>query len=209
MKTLTYLKSKSVTFSLTLVTFLLLAGNVSLFSQEVRSVFRNDTVTRFGWGIELKTAGIQDEFATQYGMYAGAVFNHSLMTGLVVSLNVTHPSVNYGYMGMMVKYIYKAESIIHMSGQFTLGAGSTRDYENPKTSTFDNFGNISGTGFYFIEPIINTEINLGVKTRLIFGLGYRLVNGINPDSQYISSTHVSDKDLSGVTVTAGVQFELR
>ena len=209
MKTLTYLKSKLVTFSLTLATFLLLAGNASLFSQEVRSVFRNDTVTRFSWGLELKTAGIQDEFATQYGMYAGATFNHSLMAGMVVSLNVTHPSVNYGYMGMMVKYIYKPASIIHMSGQFTFGAGSTRDYENAKTSTFDNFGNIYGTGFYFIEPVINTEINLGVKTSLIFGLGYRLVNGINPASQHISLTHVSDKDLTGVTITAGVQFELK
>lgn len=207
MKTLHYLKS--IRFSLVLTTTLLFAGNVSLFSQEVRSVFSTDTVTTFNWGIEMKTGSIQDEFATQCGVYAGALFNHSIMVGMVGSFNVTHPTVNYGYMGMMVKYIYKPSSIIHMSGQFTFGAGSTRDYENEKTSTFDNFGNITGTGFYFIEPVINTEINLGNKTKLIFGLGYRLINGINPESQYISSTHVSDKDLSGATVTAGIQFGLR
>ena len=209
MKTLHYLKSKSVRFSLTLATLVLFAGNVSLFSQEVRSVLSTDTVTTFNWGIELKTAGIQDEFATQYGMYAGALFNHSFMVGMVGSFNMSHPTVNYGYMGIMAKYIYKPFSIVHMSGQFTFGAGSTRDYENEKTSTFDNFGNVYGTGFYFIEPVINTEINLGKKTTLIFGLGYRLVNGINPDSRYIASTHVSDKDLSGATVTAGIEFGLR
>ncbi len=209
MKTLNYLKSKSVRFSLTMATLFLLAGNVSLFSQEVRSVFRTDTVTTFNWGIEFKTAGVQDELSTQYGMYAGALINHSVMAGMVVSFNISHPSVNYGYMGIMVKYIYKPYSIIHMSGQFTFGAGSTRDYENEKTSTFDNFGNITGTGFYFIEPELNTEINLGEKTKLVFGLGYRLVNGINPDSRYISSTHVSDKDMSGATVTAGIEFGLR
>jgi len=207
MKTLHYLKS--FRFSLTLATFLLYAGNGSLLSQEVRTVFSTDTVTTFNWGIELKTAGIQDELATQYGMYAGALFNHSVLVGMVVSLNVSHPTVNYGYMGMLVKYIYKPFSIIHMSGQFTFGAGSTRDYENEKTSTFDNFGNITGTGFYFIEPEINTEINLGSKTKLVFGLGYRLAHGINPDSRYISSTHLSDKDLSGATVAVGIEFGLK
>ena len=207
MKTLDHLKSKAIRFSLILATSLLLAGK--LFSQEVRSVFNTDEATRFSWGLELKTAGIQDEFATQYGMYAGAVFHNSVMVGMVGSLNISHPTVNYGYMGIMAKYIYKSASIIHMSGQLTFGAGSTRDYENAKTSTFDNFGNITGTGFYFIEPAINTEINLDSKTKLIIGLGYRLVSGINPESHYISSTHVSDKDLTNVTVSAGVEFKLR
>jgi hypothetical protein len=147
MKALNYSESKSIRFYLILSVSFLLAGNVSLFSQDVHSVFSTDTVTRFSWGIELKTAGIQDEFATQYGMYAGAVFYHSLMVGMVGSLNVTHPSVNYGYLGIMVKYIYKPASIIHMSCQFTFGSGSTRDYENEKTSMLDNFGNITGTGF--------------------------------------------------------------
>jgi hypothetical protein len=209
MKTFNYLKSKSIRFSLTLATLLLLSGKISLFSQESHSFFSNDPNTSFSWGIELKTAGVQNEFATQYGMYAGAVINNSVMVGMVGSLNLSHPSVNYGYMGIMAKYIYKPLSVIHMSGQLTLGAGSTRDYQNPKTSTFDNFGNIYGTGFYFLEPAINSEINLGPKTRLIIGLGYRLVNGINPNSSYISLTHVSDRDLSGVTVTAGVEFGLR
>jgi hypothetical protein len=209
MKTLNYLKSESIRFSLALAIFALFASNVSLFSQEVRSVLSTDTVTTFNWGIEFKTAGVQDELSTQYGMYAGALFNHSVMAGMVISFNVTHPSINYGYMGLMVKYIYKPYSVIHLNGQLVLGAGSTRDYENEKTSTFDNFGNVTGAGFYFIEPAVNTEINLGKKTTLTLGLGYRLVNGINPDNQYISSTHVSDKDLSGPTVTAGIEFGLR
>jgi hypothetical protein len=194
---------------MTLAALLLLSGKISLFSQEMKSFFSSDPITRFSWGIEFKTAGVQNEFATQYGMYAGAIINNSVMVGMAGSLNVSHPTVNYGYMGIMVKYIYKPVSVIHMSGQFTLGAGSTRDYQNPKTSTFDNFGNIYGTGFYFIEPVINSEINLGTKTSLIIGLGYRLVNGINPNSSYISLTHVSDRDLSGVTVSAGVEFGLR
>jgi len=209
MKTRNYLKSNSIRFSLVLTTSLLLAGNASLLSQDVRSVFKDDIAKTFNWGLELKTAGIQDEFATQLGIFAGALFNNSVMVGLVGSLNVTHPRVNFGYMGVMAKYIYNSASIVHLSGQITIGTGSARDYENEKTSTFDNFGNITGTRFYFIEPGINTEINLTGKTKLIIGLGYRLVNGINPESRYIASTHVSDNDLSNITVTAGIEFKLR
>ncbi|MBN1415204.1 MAG: hypothetical protein JW973_08905 [Bacteroidales bacterium] len=209
MKTFTIVNSGLTKIILTLAAVFLLAGNVFLFSQEGRSVINADVPTRFVWGLELKTASIQDEYGTQCGAYAGALFNNSLMAGMVGALNVTHPAVNYGYLGFMARYIYKPNSIIHMSGQLTLGAGSTRDYQNDKTSTFDNFGNVYGTAFYFVEPAINSEINLGKKVTLVIGLGYRLATGINTGSPYISSTHVNDRDLSGFTVSAGVEFGLQ
>jgi hypothetical protein len=206
MKTLQYLRSKSVRFSLALAASLLLAASFPLLSQEVSSLLGSGAPTRYCWGIEMKSAEIQNEFATQCGIYTGAVFNNSVMAGMVGALNVTHPRVNFGYLGLFVKYIYKPAGILHMSGQLTLGSASTRDYENEKTNTFDNFGNVSGAGFYFIEPVINAEINLDKKTKLIFGLGYRFASGINPDNRYISSTHISDKDFSGITVTAAIAF---
>jgi len=208
MKTFTFFGSKSMKISLTLAAVLLLTVNSSLFSQDARSVYCADTAARFVWGMEVKTSSIQDEYGTLYGIYAGAVFGHSLMAGMVGALSVTHPAVNYGYLGLMGRYIYKPTKVIHFSGQITLGVGTTRDYENEKTSTFDNFGNVYGTGFCFIEPVINSEINIGRKTMLIFGLGYRLVGGINSNSHYLSSTHLTNQDLSDVTITAGIQFSL-
>jgi hypothetical protein len=208
MKTFNYLRSKTTKILLAIVAVLLLAINSSIFSQEVRSVFGTDTVTKYVWGIELKTTDIQNEFGTQYGMYAGALFNHYFMVGMVGVLNVTHPTVNYGYMGLMVKYIYKPVSILHLSAQFTFGSGATRDYQTEKSSLLDNFGNIYGTNFYFIEPEINTEVSLGNRTVLVLGIGYRLVGGINPENNYLSLTHLNNKDLSGITINAGIQFRL-
>ena len=209
MKTLPCLKSKSIRLSLTLAIALLAAGNAFLFSQEANTVFEDDPgKTGFVWGLELKTVSIQEELGTQYGMYAGTLFNRSLMVGLAGALNVTHPAVNYGCLGMMVQYAYRPLSIFHMSGQLTLGAGTTKDYENEKTSTFDNFGNVTGTGFYFMEPALNGEINLGARTRLVLGIGYRLVYGINPENENVNLTHVTDRDLSGMCVSAGVKFGL-
>jgi hypothetical protein len=97
---------------------------------------------------------------------------------------------------------------VHLNGLFSFGSGSTKDYESEKSSTFDNFGNVTGARFYFIEPGINGEVNLNAKTRLILGFGYRLVYGIDRNSEYISRTHVSDSDLSGVNVSLGIRFGL-
>jgi len=81
-----------------------------------------------------------------------------------------------------------------LSGQLTLGAGSTRDYDNEKTSTFDNLGNIYGTDFA-LSNLVSTVRLTWKKNDLLFGLGYRLATGINSKVPHFT-THVSDKDLS-------------
>ncbi len=191
-----------------LVAVLMIAASNSVTAQETKTVFGADSEIGFVWGIELKTAYIQQKVSTQYGMYAGALFNHAIMVGFTGAANVTHPSVNYGYTGLMVQYTYKPHNLVHLNGYVSLGSGSTKDYENEKTSVFDNFGNVTGEKFYFIEPGANCEINLGVKTRLVMGISYRFVNGIDPHNENISNTHVSDNDLSCVNINIGIKFGL-
>jgi len=208
MKTFNFLNVKTITTFLTVTTALLTVGNASVLSQEVKSVFGKGSKIGFIWGMELKTATIQHELGTEYKFYAGALYNHAATISFTGALNVTHPTVNYGYIGVMAQYTYKVEKLVHPSAQITVGAGTTKDYEQEKTSTFDNFGNITGTGFYFIEPGINGEINLGARTRFNLGIAYRLVNGLNQNNQYVSQTHVSNRDLSALYIHAGITFGL-
>lgn len=176
--------------------------------QETKTLFKSDLKIGFIWGIELKTSSIQQQPATQYGMYAGALFNHAFMIGAVGAANVTHPRVNYGYTALMVQYTYKPAKMVHLNGHLIFGSGSTKDYEDEKSNVLDNFGNVTGASFSIIEPGINGEINLGVKTRLVLGVAYRYVYGIDQYSEYTSRSHVSDGDLSGFNFTAGIKFGL-
>jgi hypothetical protein len=73
----------------------------------------------------------------------------------------------------------------HFNSQLLLAYGSTKDYENPKSSFFDNFWNISGTYYYLAEPGINLEINLRPNISLCAGISYRFVTGLNENSVYI------------------------
>ena len=208
MKTLHYLIGRTSRTLMALAIVLMMAGSTAILSQETESVFGADSDIGFIWGIETKSSFIQQEPATQYGMFAGALFNHAVMVAVVAAANVTHPKINYGYTGMMIQYTFKPVSLVHLNGQFTLGSGSTRDYESEKSNMFDNFGNVTGANFYFIEPAIHGEINLGVRTRLALGFGYRLVHGIDQNNVHVSNTHVSDNDLSCANVSVGVKFGL-
>jgi hypothetical protein len=208
MKTSNLIMVKASRSLMTLAIVLIMTGSTALMSQETKTIFGTDTEIGFMWGIELKTSSIQHNLSTQYGMYAGALFNHAVMLGFVGAANVTHPTVNYGYTGLIVQYTFKPNDLVHLNGQLTIGSGSTKDYENEKSSMFDNFGNVSGERFYLTETGINGEINLGLKTRLVLGVGYRYVYGINQNSEYISRTHVSDKNLSGFNFEVGIKFGL-
>ena len=206
MKTLDLSADRTSKSYLPLTMVLLIVGILPGFAQETKTLFKPDSKIGFMWGIELKTSSIQHEPAVQYGMYAGALFNHAVMIGAVGAANVTHPRVNYGYTAVMVQYTYKPASLLHLNVQLIFGSGSTKDYENEKSNMLDNFGNVTGARFNIVEPGINGEINLGVKTRLVLGVAYRHVYGIDPHSEYTLRTHVSDSDLSGFNFTAGVKF---
>jgi hypothetical protein len=185
---------------------LLTAGNTAVLSQDTKSVFGNDSDIGFIWGFDLKTASVQNELGTQLGLYAGALFYHAVMVGITGAANVTHPRINYGYTGLVVQYTFKPHNLLHLSGQVTLGGGSTKDYEKEKSSLFDNFGNVTGADFYLIEPGVQGEINLSPKVRVALGITYRFVEGINQQNQNIARTHVTDGDLSGFTLAVGFKF---
>lgn len=178
------------------------------FGQDTKTLFKGESKIGFIWGIELKTASIQHDLATQFGMYAGALFNHAILLGAVGAANVTHPRVNYGYTAFMVQYTHRPTDLVHLNVHLIFGGGSTKDYENEKSNMLDNFGNVTGAKFTILEPGINAEINLGLKTRLVVGIAYRHVYGIDQNSEYISRTHLSNSELSGFNFTAGVKFGL-
>jgi hypothetical protein len=131
------------------------------------------------------------------------------MIGLAGGVNFGHPGVNYGYFGMIAQYIFNPNKLLHFSGQTILAYGTTKDYEQEKSSLFDNFWNISGTSYYLIEPGINMEINLKENLRFVTGLSYRFVTGLDENNHYVSNTNVTNKDMSGINIKIGLIFSGR
>lgn len=175
-------------------------------SDQVQTVFNKDTKIGYIWSPGIKFNSIQNDIGSVIELYGGPLFNKSFVVGLAGGVNFGHPRVNYGYFGMLAQYIYKPNKLVHFSGQTILAYGMTKDYEQEKSSLFDNFWNISGASFYVLEPGINMDLNLKESLRFTVGLSYRFVTGLNENSEFVSLTKVTNSDLSGINFRIGLTF---
>jgi hypothetical protein len=191
------------------MTLLLVCLSLTVSAQENSSkqtLFRSGIEVTELWVPEVKINSIDGNIGSLVGFYGGALFNRSILLGISGGVNLTNPRVNYGYFGVIGQYIYKPGSLVHLSGQLLLASGTTKDYEDPKSSLFDNFWNISGANFYIIEPGINLEINLSRKITFVTGISYRYVTGLDETNENVSITHISNIGLSGININVGLKF---
>ncbi|SRR5581483_9640391 len=175
-------------------------------AQQTQTLVDSSSTVGSVWSFETKTNSIQGNVGSAIGINWGAVIDRSLVFGIGGEVNLSHTVTNYSYLELLGQYIAEGDRLFHFGGQLSLGFGSVKDYEHPKTSLFDNFFNTSGTGFYFIEPQGFGELNISMKTRLIIGLGYFFATGIDATNLNIAKSKVTDRDLSGVTVTLSLKF---
>jgi hypothetical protein len=184
--------------------------SVEAMAQEqdsTKSLFGSNVKVSEIWTPEVKINSIQGDVGTLIGFYGGAVFNRTILLGISGGANLSHPTVNYGYFGAVGQYIYKPANLWHCSGQILLAYGSTKDYEDPKSGLLDNFCNISGAGFFLMEPGISLELNLSKRLTLVTGISYRYVTGLDENDENVQITHVTNEDLSGINFNIGLKFK--
>jgi len=187
----------------------LMLTSASLFSQEqdsFKTLLKSDVKVTELFSPEVKLNSIQGDIGTLVGLYGGPLINRTLLIGACGGVNLGHPRVNYGYFGGIIQYTFNPEEMVHFSTQLVMAFGTAKDYENPKSSLFDNFWNISGTSFYMMEPGVNVEVNLNSRIIFVAGVSYRYVSGLNPNSNDVSLTHVTNGDMSGVNISIGLKF---
>jgi peptidoglycan/LPS O-acetylase OafA/YrhL len=192
-----------------MITMMLFSVSASVSAQETkqeRTLLGPDVTYTTVWAPEVKISTIQGKTGALIGGYGGIMINRNLLLGLTGAVNLTHPTVNHGYFGGIAQVIAYPGRMLHVSGQMIIAYGSTKDYENPKSSMFDNFWNISGERFMMTEPGVNAEVNLSEGVTLVAGVSYRFVNGIDPNNEYVEITHVSSQDMSGVNFNIGLKL---
>jgi len=188
--------------SLILLSFLATAQD----NDSVQTLLKSDSEFLQVWSPEIKINSIQGKIGTMIGGYTGTLINRSVLFGFAGAVNLSHPQVNYGYFGLIGQYIYNPNKLIHLNGQLIMAYGSTKDYEQQKSSLFDNFWNISGTHFYLMEPGVNLEINLRSNLTLCTGVSYRYVTGMNENAIALSETHVTNYEMSGINFNIGFKI---
>jgi hypothetical protein len=189
---------------------LLLSKSVSGQDQDkVSTLMKPDVKVSELWTPEIKINSIQGKIGTLVGFYGGALIDRTFLIGIAGGVNLGHPTVNYGYFGGIGQFIIEPDKMVHLSGQLLIAYGSTKDYEDPKEGLLDNFWNISGAGFFMMEPGINFELNLSQRVTLVTGVSYRYVSGLDETDEDISYTRVTNEDMSGINFNIGLKFAKR
>jgi hypothetical protein len=178
----------------------------SAFAQQAETLLGSEPTYHSMWSLELKTNSVKSEIGSLLGIYWGTVLNRTFILGVGIASNLTHEVTNYSYFQFLAQYVWEPDKLIHYGGQIIFGLATAKDYQNPKTNMFDNFANTSGTGFYFIEPRVNAELNLTKSEKVVLGLSYCAAFGLNSQNKNIAKSKVTNKDLSGINITVGVKF---
>jgi hypothetical protein len=201
--------SSSKTACAVMLSLILASVTLSAGAQETmpeRTLLGPDVRYTSVWSPEVRISSIQGKAGATIGGYTGVMINRTLMLGLTGAVNLTHPTVNYGYFGGIAQAVANPSRMVHMSAQLVVAWGSTKDYENPKSSLFDNFWNISGERFMMTEPGVNLEVNLSQGIALVAGASYRFVSGIDSGNEYVDMTHLTSQDMSGVSFSIGLNI---
>ena len=188
---------------------LLSSGALAQEQDKVKTLMKPDVKVSELWTPEIKINSIQGKVGTLVGFYGGALINRTFLVGIAGGVNLGHPTVNYGYFGGIGQFIIEPDNMVHFSGQLLIAYGSTKDYEDPKEGLLDNFWNISGAGFFMMEPGINFELNLSQRVTLVTGVSYRYVSGLDETDENVSYTHVTNSDMSGINFNIGLKFAKR
>ena len=175
-------------------------------SKPERTLLGPDVSYTSVWAPEVRFSSIQGKIGATVGGYTGVMINRTFMLGFAGAVNLTHPTVNYGYIGGIAQAVAYPSRMVHLSAQLVVAYGSTKDYENPKSSLFDNFWNISGERFTLTEPGVNIEVNLSDGIALVAGAGYRFVSGIDSGNEYVDITHLTSQDMSGVNFSLSLNI---
>lgn len=187
-----------------------------VYAQQIETLFnrsktREHSVGAYG-AISNKFTRIDGKFASMGGIYGGVYINHAFTIGVSASAlnnNLRVPeqyskepskamSYFYGQAGLFTEYVMASNRTVHLTAQLTAGPGVVAQY---KRWDFDNDDDkyYGANVFAVVEPGVNAEINLLRWMRLTTGVSYRQTfNSKVPG--------LSDKKLSGMTITVGMKF---
>lgn len=197
---------KTLSFVALVFIFVLCSVCNTVYAQGTETLLKTDTKFNSMWSLELKTNSLQKEIGSSIGIYWGAVINREYIFGIGIVSNLTHKVTNYGGFQFLAQYAPDPDKLLHYGGQVIFGLQTVKDYESPKTGLFDNFANTTGTGFYFIEPRLNAELNITNAEKLILGLSYCFAFGLDEGTRFVAKSKVTKRDLGGVNLTIGVKF---
>ena len=214
---------------------ILFCSSYQLSGQEMQYLFQGKDgklkVSGFGGPI-IEFSSVMDKFAVGVGGGGAVIFNQAfyiggygigLSTEHLVTLERYSPAlgeneifynrrVNFGHGGFWLGYIHQSYKAVHFGASAKLGWGEVSLYQTNKYSNYDEY--FAGDNCFVFIPQVEAEVNIAKWFKVNFGVGYRLVSGLDrsylylPDgaSEPIEKQYYDSKDFNSFTGTITLVF---
>jgi hypothetical protein len=168
----------------------------NLFSENSAVVY----VSRPG----MQFSQIQNQISGMIGISNGVYIHPSFYAGFSAYANLTHTKVNSGIFGLEIEHTFNPHKLVHFGYNIFAGVGTVKDYHQ-KNNLFDNFLNIFGTNYFFVQPGLLVELNFNSSTRITFNIGYRFAGGLDENHADISLNKLKNRDLNNLTFSINLK----
>jgi hypothetical protein len=184
-----------------LVLILFVAVPLTLNAQE-KTLFRGDFESGGYCGPSFKFTAIEDDFAYLAGIGGTWLIDHRVTLGgafywlesdIETTVSGTVHDIDMGYGGFELGYVFLPERLVHFNVHTLIGGGEVSS-ENSITDDSED------DGFFVVEPNLDMELNVTSWFRLLSGVSYRFVDGVQ------GVPGISDNDLRGFSGVISLKF---
>ncbi|MBP1648151.1 MAG: hypothetical protein H6Q30_1596 [Bacteroidetes bacterium] len=186
---------------------LLTALGATVFAQEETLLTSDHETGGFG-GPVAKFTRINGQNALMLGGRGGWIVDHSFVIGggaYGVATEVDAASnilpeqgplnIDFSCFGLEVEYIFRPDSLVHLSLYALVGGGAVRFVKDRAQDT-----QVDETDLAFVfEPTANAELNLTTWCRIMAGVSYRIVAGV-------TQIGLTNRDFTGPSASLTVKF---
>ncbi|MEA3480150.1 MAG: hypothetical protein U9R60_18345 [Bacteroidota bacterium] len=222
-------------FTLIITGIIFICSSYQLSGQDMQYLFqKNDgklKVSGFG-GIPVEFSSVMNNFAVSVGGGGAVIFNQAFYIGgygmglstdhrmtlerysttLEENISYNNRRVNFGHGGFWIGYLHQSYKTIHFNVSAKLGWGEVSLFETTTYRGYDE--HFAGDNCFVFIPQIEAELNLLKWFKINFGLGYRIVSGLNRTYLYlpegaidpIEKQYYDNKDFNSVTGTVTLVF---
>jgi hypothetical protein len=182
--------------------------------REVETLMKSASGFGGHFSMNIKGTQVYDETAIMVGGELVFTLNHALnigVAGYCMPTRIDYADtdnffredlfVEMGYGGLFIEPVFFDQKVVHFSVPILIGGGwsglSNAHYSYDNRYPDEVFLRDESV-FFVLEPGINMEVNLVKNVKLTMGGTYRYVSGSD-------IRNVSDSDLSGASLSAGIR----
>jgi hypothetical protein len=179
---------------------------IGTLGQAQAETLLGDKIHDNGWSIggSMMVSNVDGNAIAMSGMRLHWIINRNLGIGFYDygtmveedhNYNNMNPEYHLTFSGMDIEYTVNPDDVLHWGGSLALGGGHI-DFRRNDVSGLNGDPD---DDFFFVQPMLHTELNVIKRFKLGASAGYRFTNGVD-------TINLSNRDMNGYVLALTLKY---